>query len=282
MGLGNRGVERHLVMVSGNIVVEMSSHEIINDPDAPTVPARCVILRNVQFVETWKTRIIGKQGRFRWWWLWLAVAGLAVVVSPLGAQDGIDCRFSDVPQSSPQQADIFYACQQGWFEGYPDDTFRPDREVHQRQIAAVVSRAFPAGSTRADLATFLRGGNPGAPDGSADFDDVAESHPQNRDIAYAVQQGWFEGYPDDTFRPDRTITPNQIATVVGRAFPASSTRADLATFMRQGSQALNALTPPTTSSSRKIAYTVPKYDSSGIRKPWSCGYLEPMVRMLAG
>ena len=209
------------------------------------------------------TRIVGKQGRFRWWLLWLAAAGLAAAVSPLGAQDGTDCRFSDVPQSSPQQADILYACQQGWFEGYPDDTFRPDREVPQRQIATVVSRAFPAGSSRADLATFLLGGNPGDPDGSAGFDDVAESHPQNRDIAYAVEQGWFQGYPDGTFRPDRTITPNQIARVVSRAFPAGSRRADLATFMSQGIQALNALTPPTTSSPRKIAYTVPKHDSFG-------------------
>ena len=206
------------------------------------------------------TRIIGKQGRFLWWLLWLVAACLAAAVFPVGAQDRASCRFSDVPQSSPQQADIVYACQQGWFQGYPGGTFSPDREVPQNQIAVVINRAFPSGSTRADLATFLRGGNPGDPDGSADdFDDVAESHPQNGDIAYAVEQGWFQGYPDGTFRPDRTITSTQIATVVRRAFPAGSTRADLATFMRRGSQALNDLTPP----ARKIAYTVPKYDSSG-------------------
>ena len=199
----------------------------------------------------------------RWWWLWLAAVGLAAAVSPLGAQDGTDCRFSDVPQSSPQQADIIYACQQEWFEGYPDGTFRPDQGVSQEQTAAVINRAFPAGSTRADLASFLRGGNPGDPDGSADFEDVAESHPQNRDIAYTVQQGWFQGYPDGAFRPDRTITPNQIATVVSRAFPAGSTRADLATFMRQGTQVLNALTPSAAYTPRKFAYTVPIYDSSG-------------------
>ena len=205
------------------------------------------------------TRIIGKQGRFLWWLLWLAAACLAAAVFPVGAQDGAGCSFSDVPQSGPQQADIVYACQQGWFQGYPGGTFSPDREVPQNQIAVVINRAFSTGSTRADLATFLRGGNPGDPDGSADFDDVAESHPQSGDIAYAVEQGWFQGYPDGTFRPDRTITPNQIATVASRSFPAGSTRADLATFMRKGSQALNDLIPP----ARKIAYTVPKYDSSG-------------------
>ena len=204
-------------------------------------------------------RIIGKQSRLLWWWLWLVAVGLAAAVFPVGAQDGAGCSFSDVPQSSSQQADIVYACQQGWFQGYPGGTFRPDREVPQNQIAVVINRAFPTGSTRADLATFLRGGNPGDPDGSADFDDVAESHPQSGDIAYAVEQGWFQGYPDGTFRPDRTITPTQIATVVSRAFPAGSTRADLATFMRKGIQALNDLTPPTS----KIAYTVPKYDSLG-------------------
>ena len=235
------------------------------------MPARRGLLRNGQFVENVETHIIVEQSRFRWWWLWLAAACLTAAVSPLGAQDGAGCSFSDVPQSSPQQADIVYACQQGWFQGYPGGTFRPNREVPQNQIATVIKRAFPTGSTRADLATFLMGGNPGDPAGSADFDDVAESHPQSGDIAYAVEKGWFQGYPDGTFRPDRTITPTQITTVASRSFPAGSTRADLATFMRKGNQALNDLTPPTTSSPRKIAYTVPIYDSSGdqvARESW--------------
>ena len=80
---------------------------------------------------------------------------------------------------------------------------------------------------------------------SASFDDVADNHPQRSDIEYAVAQGWFQGYGDGTFKPDRAITQSQIVTVIGRAFPAGSTRADLATFLRGGSDRLAAVPAPT-------------------------------------
>ena len=37
------------------------------------------------------------------------------------------------------------------------------------------------------------------------FSDVPDDHPQADDIAYAVEQGWFQGYPDGTFKPDRAL-----------------------------------------------------------------------------
>lgn len=166
-----------------------------------------------------------------------------------------NCRFPDVPAASPVHADITYACRQGWLTGYPDGSFRPDRPVPAHQIATVVGRAFPSGSTRADMASFLRGGNPGDPATPARFPDVPATHPQNVDIAYAVEQSWFQGYPDDTFRPDQVITATQITTVLQRTFPTASTRAQLAAFMRNGQQAL-----PWTS---KIAYDAPVYNSLG-------------------
>ena len=168
------------------------------------------------------------------------------------------CRFSDVPATSPAHADITYACRQGWFSGYPDGSFRPDRSVPAHQLATVVGRAFAVGSTRADMATFLRGGAPGDPAAPAGFSDVPATHPQSEDIAYAVERSWFQGYPDDTFRPDRTITTRQITTVLTRAFPTASTRAQLATFMRNGRQSLNAVW-----AGKTIVYVTEKRDADG-------------------
>ncbi len=76
---------------------------------------------------------------------------------------------------------------------------------------------------------------------SSSFSDVANNHPQRDDIEHAVEQGWFQGYGDGTFKPDRAITQKQIVTVIGRAFPEGSTRADLATFLRGGSDRLAAV-----------------------------------------
>ena len=198
---------------------------------------------------------------------WAMALSLAYPVPTATGQDATgegNCRFPDLPATSPAHADITYACRQGWFTGYPDGSFRPDRPIPAHQIATVVGRAFAAGATRADMATFLRGGNPGVPAAPARFPDVPATHPQSEDIAYAIEQSWFQGYPDDTFRPDRVITATQITAVLTRAFPTASTRAQLATFMRHGQQALNANNEPQHQPSpSKIAYEVPVYDSLG-------------------
>ena len=73
------------------------------------------------------------------------------------------------------------------------------------------------------------------------FSDVADDHPQRSDIEYAVDRGWFLGYGDGTFKPDRAITPSQIVRVLNRAFPDGATRADLATFLRGGTERLAAV-----------------------------------------
>ena len=41
----------------------------------------------------------------------------------------------------------------------------------------------------------------------AGFSDVPEDHPQAEDIQYAVDQGWFQGYPDGSFTRQDTQHP---------------------------------------------------------------------------
>ena len=84
----------------------------------------------------------------------------------------------------------------------------------------------------------------------AGFSDVPEDHPQAEDIQYAVDQGWFQGYPDGSFKPDRTLSTQQAVTVFGRAFPDGVSRADLATILRAGEVALNAPTTTTTATTQ--------------------------------
>lgn len=83
----------------------------------------------------------------------------------------------------------------------------------------------------------------GAARGADDFTDVPASHPQRDAILFAAGRGWFRGYPDGTFRPDRAVPDRQLATVALRAFPAGASRADLAAFMREGRRALDENKP---------------------------------------
>ena len=65
--------------------------------------------------------------------------------------------FTDVRSDDPRQGDIIHVATQGWFRGYPDGSFRPDRPITEQQLARVIRRAHP-GLTRGDAAVFLRGG----------------------------------------------------------------------------------------------------------------------------
>ena len=74
------------------------------------------------------------------------------------------------------------------------------------------------------------------------FSDVPDDRPHADDIAYSVEQGWFQGYSNGTFKPDRALSTNQALTVFGRAFPDGVSRADLATILRSGEAALTTTT----------------------------------------
>ena len=87
---------------------------------------------------------------------WVSVLAAFLVVATVGLA-GAQITFSDTQGHSREQ-DIRYVAEQGWFLGYPDGSFRPDQSISPAQIAAVVERILPVGSTRAEMASFLRGG----------------------------------------------------------------------------------------------------------------------------
>lgn len=72
----------------------------------------------------------------------------------------------------------------------------------------------------------------------AAFSDVPAGHDRAVQIAAAAERGYFAGYGDGTFKPDREITSGQLATVVGRIYPDGITRADAAAFAVAGADAV--------------------------------------------
>lgn len=94
----------------------------------------------------------------RAWKCFLIAAAAVLTAAAAGVAVATSESFSDLPNDHPQRSDIEHAVEQGWFQGYVDGTFKPDQAITQAQIVTVIGRAFSEGSTRADLATFLRGG----------------------------------------------------------------------------------------------------------------------------
>lgn len=180
--------------------------------------------------------------------------GMALFAGGAYAQTS-DMGFSDIPDDHPRKADIEYAVERGWFQGYDDGTFKPDQTVTAAEITTLARRVFDAvseaGVSRLDTALFLQHGNQAltaplpASVTAPVFSDWPpaddEGHEEaNASVGYVAARGWFRGYPDGTFRPERTITSRQVAAVIGRAFPEGISRAELAAFLRHGNRAVIA------------------------------------------
>ncbi len=66
------------------------------------------------------------------------------------------------PSFSRYDAAVEHAARRGWFEGYPDGSFRPEAKLTAEQLVRVIERAFPDGITRAQAAALLQYGEWGA------------------------------------------------------------------------------------------------------------------------
>lgn len=67
--------------------------------------------------------------------------------------------FTDISEGHRRWAEIDYVRQYGWFNGYPDGTFQPDRPIKHGQAVAVLQRAFGRNQiTEAGFELFLNGG----------------------------------------------------------------------------------------------------------------------------
>lgn len=107
-------------------------------------------------------------------------------------------------------------------------------------------------STAVVLAALLGGATAVA---LTSFDDVSDTHTHSAGIRNAVERGWFQGYPDGSFRPDRNITAAQLATVLLRAYPNGLTRGEAATFLSGGDSHLQSVAPTTSTTTTSTTTT---------------------------
>ncbi len=87
--------------------------------------------------------------------------------------------------------------------GYPDGTFKPDRQVTRAEFLWLLSR-------------MNRWNLPYYPVNDKLFKDFSTFGPSAEVINYAYAQGYISGYPDGTFKPNNNISYMEIETIMGR------------------------------------------------------------------
>lgn len=109
-------------------------------------------------------------------------------------------NFSDVPYSHPYSSSIYLLRSEGVIEGYEDGTYRPESLINRAEFLKIALEA-----TRVDL-------DISTPTGFSDTDNSAWYAPYLRK---AKAEGWIQGYPDGTFRPEQNINKVEALKMLG-------------------------------------------------------------------
>ena len=106
--------------------------------------------------------------------------------------------FSDVKQGQWFNNAISTMANMGIVTGYPDGSFQPNANITRAEFAAIAARFDEVESEY-----------------EANFTDII-GHWAKDEICHAAGNGWVEGYPDDTFRPNQLISRAEAMTLVNR------------------------------------------------------------------
>lgn len=115
--------------------------------------------------------------------------------------------FTDVEPSAWYHDAVENVTENGWLNGTGGSCFTPDGDLTRAMLATILWRIE---------------GSP-APNGSADFIDTDSASWYADGLAWSVENGLFNGYPDGSFRPTNAITREQLATVFYRRAAAEGT-----------------------------------------------------------
>jgi len=106
--------------------------------------------------------------------------------------------FKDVPDTYWAKGQINYLVSKGVVEGFPDGTFKPETAVTREQFAKMIC-----------VAKGLKEYKPA----KSTFKDVASSRWSYGFVEAAVKAGYIKGYPDGTFKPENSITRQELAVL---------------------------------------------------------------------
>ncbi|WP_322906311.1 S-layer homology domain-containing protein [Paenibacillus campi] len=88
----------------------------------------------------------------------------------------------------------------GYIQGYPNGTFRPEQKVTRAELAMMLDRLIGSQNRTAGI----------------DFKDIPASYWAASGIEWVGQQGWMQGYPDGTFQPGQALTRAELASLLSR------------------------------------------------------------------
>lgn len=136
-------------------------------------------------------------------------AGALVAVAPSQA-DAAE-SFKDVSQNNVHYADIMELASRGVVGGYTDGTYRPGKSVTRGEAAKIIAGVLELNVTSVK--------NP-------NFKDVPTTNVYYNYIAALVEAGVINGFEDNTYRSNATLTRGQMAKIIAYGFGLKASSSD--------------------------------------------------------
>lgn len=129
---------------------------------------------------------------------------IIVPVDPTGKDEIIDIPDDLIPHGTPHWAHdcIVTLLRHGIIRGYPDDTIRPDAPITRAEAAVLIAKALKIEESDEFFSGYI---------------DPLPGWARGHIIAVS-QEGIFVGYPTKKFMPDRTISREEMVTVLIKGF----------------------------------------------------------------
>ncbi|MBI5754458.1 S-layer homology domain-containing protein [Candidatus Peregrinibacteria bacterium] len=127
---------------------------------------------------------------------------LAAILASIFQLTAFAGGFSDVSANTPNQEAILYFQQQGIINGYQDGTFKPKKSVSRAEFLKIIIEGSHIQLDNSDLTPFT---------------DINYKSWYAPYVQKAYSSGWINGYQDDTFKPDQTISKVEALKVLAKA-----------------------------------------------------------------
>ena len=115
----------------------------------------------------------------------------------------VDERFSDVAPGAWYYDNVMDAAANEYVSGYEDGTFKPGNSVTRAEFASMIAKAMGYDDSLA---------------GETRFKDVAADQWYAGAITFCADNGIISGYDDGTFQPGKTISRQEVASILKNAF----------------------------------------------------------------
>lgn len=128
---------------------------------------------------------------------------ISLVNKSFGFQKKSNVKFKDVLSDSWYYDAVSIAVGEGYTNGYPDGTFRPNAEMSRAEAATFLTRIFMKTNN------YKVGSR-------VDFKDNLPAWAKDS-IDYVVAKGYMKGYPDGTFQANKSITRAEVCSLIYNA-----------------------------------------------------------------